>query len=209
MNRIDDMFIFEGEKSREKYHSKNPISKKLIQDFMRSLLALAELSGSSRFLEIGCGEGQICGILAKNGFAVKGFDISADSIAVARREAERHALDIHFFQKDLYEIDSKIDREQAVVCCEVLEHLKDVEGALNRIFSVAENRVILSVPHEPMWRFLNMLRGKYLTDWGNTPGHIQHWTKKEFVRLVSRHAKVLAVRLPTPWIMLLCEPKKM
>lgn len=208
MDQKSDIFIFEGSFSKEKYHSKNPIARKLILGFMENLLSLAKQSGSTRFLEVGCGEGQICGLLAKNGFQVRGFDISEDAVAVARSEAEKHTLDIHFSRKDLYELDPGKDSEQTVICCEVLEHVEDPEKAIRKIFSVAEDYVILSVPHEPLWRFMNLMRGKYLTEWGNTPGHIQHWTKREFVRFVSRYAKVLSVQSPTPWTMLLCEPLK-
>ena len=101
MRRKNEIFLFEGEISREKYHSTNPIARRLVEDFMTSLLSLVEQSGSSRFLEIGCGEGQICGLLAKNGYEVKGIDISADAIAVAKREAKRHSLDIEFVQGKL------------------------------------------------------------------------------------------------------------
>lgn len=208
MRRKNEIFLFEGEISREKYHSTNPIARRLVEDFMTSLLSLVEQSGSSRFLEIGCGEGQICGLLAKNGYEVKGIDISADAIAVAKREAKRHSLDIEFVQGDLFKLklDAGSESRQAVICCEVLEHVDDPEEALKRVVSMAESRVVLSVPREPLWRILNMVRGKYLSDLGNTPGHIQHWTKSGFIKLVSRHAKVLAVRTPTPWTMLLCEP---
>ena len=44
--------------------------------------------------------------------------------------------------------------------------------------------ILLSVPKEPIWRICNMARGKYWKDLGNTPGHIQHWTKKKFCRMV-------------------------
>ena len=30
-----------------------------------------------------------------------------------------------------------------------------------------------------------MMRGKYLKDFGNTPGHIQHWNKRKLMNLVS------------------------
>jgi hypothetical protein len=53
-----------------------------------------------------------------------------------------------------------------------------------------------------------MARGKYLLQGGNTPGHIQHWSSRGFVELVSRHFEVVKVRKPLPWTMLLCRPRR-
>ena len=51
-------------------------------------------------------------------------------------------------------------------------------------------------PREPLWRGLNIARGAYLKDLGNTPGHLNHWSKRGFVALLSpprrrrrRHAR--------------------
>ena len=50
---------------------------------------------------------------------------------------------------------------------------------------------------------LNMARGAYLREFGNTPGHVNHFTKRAFVRLLSRHGEVIEARSPFPWTMLL------
>jgi hypothetical protein len=66
--------------------------------------------------------------------------------------------------------------------------------------------VVLSVPSEPVWRIGNMARGRYLRQWGNTPGHVNHWGKRGFVRAVSRHFEVEDVASPLPWTMLRARP---
>ena len=58
-------------------------------------------------------------------------------------------------------------------------------------------------PREPLWRGLNLARGAYLKDLGNTPGHLNHWSKRSFVELLSRHGDVVQARSPFPWTMLL------
>ncbi len=63
--------------------------------------------------------------------------------------------------------------------------------------------VIVSVPREPLWRTVNMARGAYLKDLGNTPGHVNHWSKRSFVSLLERHGEVVEARSPFPWTMLL------
>ncbi len=68
---------------------------------------------------------------------------------------------------------------------------------------VAARHLIVSVPHEPLWRILNVARGAYLPQLGNTPGHINHWTRRGFVSLLAEHGEVTVVRSPFPWTMLL------
>ena len=38
--------------------------------------------------------------------------------------------------------------------------------------------LLVSVPREPLWRALNVARGAYLRELGNTPGHVNHWSKR-------------------------------
>ena len=64
---------------------------------------------------------------------------------------------------------------------------------------------IVSVPREPLWRALNLGRLKYLRDLGNTPGHLQHWSRRSFLSFLERRLEVVAVRSPVPWTMALCR----
>jgi hypothetical protein len=51
-----------------------------------------------------------------------------------------------------------------------------------------------------------MARGKYWKDFGNTPGHIQHWTKRDFCRMVVNNGmKIISVKTPFPWTMVLAK----
>ena len=58
-------------------------------------------------------------------------------------------------------------------------------------------------PLEPLWRGLNLARGAYVKALGNTPGHVNHWSKRSFVSLLGRHGEVVEARSPFPWTMLL------
>ena len=53
-----------------------------------------------------------------------------------------------------------------------------------------------------------MARAKYVTSLGNTPGHVQHWSSADFLRLVGRYCEIVAVRRPLPWTMVLCRPHR-
>jgi hypothetical protein len=68
---------------------------------------------------------------------------------------------------------------------------------------VASRWLLVSVPREPVWRATNMARGAYLRDLGNTPGHVNRWSKASFKRLLSRYGTIEEARSPFPWTMLL------
>ncbi len=51
-----------------------------------------------------------------------------------------------------------------------------------------------------------MARGKYLRDFGNTTGHLNHWSKGALVRLLeSRFGPVQEVKSPLPWTIVLAR----
>ncbi|AMP03321.1 methyltransferase -containing domain protein [Collimonas pratensis] len=43
---------------------------------------------------------------------------------------------------------------------------------------------------------------------GNTPGHINHWSTRGFIQLISKYFDVIEVKSPLPWTMLLCQPRR-
>jgi hypothetical protein len=88
----------------------------------------------------------------------------------------------------------------------VLEHLDDPERGLAEVARVARRAVIVSTPREPLWRALNLARGAYLRDLGNTPGHVQHFSRRALERLVGRRLRVLERRSPLPWTVVLAAP---
>ena len=101
----------------------------------------------------------------------------------------------------------KDDSAELIVCCEVLEHLQNPQKAFKSLQRIVKKNLILSVPREPIWRLLNFMRGKYLSEFGNTPGHIQHWSRYSFIKTVSRYFDIIEVKSPLPWTMLLCQNK--
>jgi 2-polyprenyl-3-methyl-5-hydroxy-6-metoxy-1,4-benzoquinol methylase len=113
-----------------------------------------------------------------------------------------------FESKSIYDLDATQDESDLVVCCEVLEHLENPEAGLEALQRITQQHLIVSVPMEPLWCMLNMARGKYLSQWGNTPGHIQHWSKHGFTELVSKYFDIVEISNPLPWTMLLCRPRK-
>ncbi|MDR2007068.1 MAG: class I SAM-dependent methyltransferase [Acidaminococcales bacterium] len=192
----------------EKYHTGNPIYRYLISHFIQQLIKFTDIIRPSSILELGCGEGFLAIPLAQKGYRVRGIDLREDAVEFARKRSQKVGLEhlLSFEFGDINHLDLGVEyRADLVICCEVLEHLESPNEALCTISRLAPNAV-LSVPREPLWRILNMSRLKYLTRLGNTPGHINHWSKNEFLRLVGGKFTILDYSMPLPWTMVLCKP---
>jgi SAM-dependent methyltransferase len=178
-----------------------------MRGFLAAFDELAARSGARSVLEAGCGEGELSLRLAACGCAVRGFDIGAPVIAQARAEALRRGLDARFTVASLaeYRLAPGEPEPELVVCCEVLEHLADPEEGLAALCALTRRYVLVSVPREPLWRILNCARGAYWPALGNTPGHVQHWSSRGFVKFLAARLRVIAVRRPLPWTMVLGE----
>jgi 2-polyprenyl-3-methyl-5-hydroxy-6-metoxy-1,4-benzoquinol methylase len=193
----------------DKYNTRNPIARKLMDGFMRSFDDLVSQSGiRSNAFEMGCGEGELSIRLARKGLRVSGMDIAPDAIAEARLRVAAAGVDVELDAGSIYELDTTRHRADLVVCCEVLEHLEDTASALDKLHAICGHRLITSVPREPIWRAMNMARGKYVSSLGNTPGHVQHWSRGQFLAMLDARFHVLQVRTPLPWTMALCEPRR-
>ena len=143
----------------------------------------------------------------KEGLSARGSDFSSQIIKIANANAKEQNLDMDLFEvRSVYDLTPENDGADLIICCEVLEHLEFPEQALHALQKVVSQRLILSVPREPIWCTLNLVRGKYIPKLGNTPGHIQHWSKRAFIQLVSKYFKVIEAKNPLPWTMLLCGP---
>jgi SAM-dependent methyltransferase len=190
-----------------KYTTCNPLARLLVTNFMTTLRHLVWASGAREIHEIGCGEGHLSVMLAADGLNVRGSDLSPEVVSEAERRAAARALEIPFQVADLYALEPDRDAAQLVLCCEVLEHLPDPVRALRILAGLARPHLIVSVPREPLWRVLNLARGRYWRDLGNTPGHLQHWSTPAFLALLQRHLRVVELCTPLPWTMALCRAR--
>lgn len=189
----------------DKYESKNPISQYLLKQFDQSIADLVQQAKPKTILEVGCGEGHVTDILLKNSEAtIQALDISQTIVDIAKKSINSPRVD--FQQFNIYDLAEK-ESADLVVCCEVLEHLETPEVGLQRLAEKAAPYAIISVPREPIWRMLNFMRGVYVTEFGNSPGHIQHWSQRGFIQFVEQRFDVVSIKAPLPWTILLVKSK--
>jgi ubiquinone/menaquinone biosynthesis C-methylase UbiE len=184
--------------TQTKYLSKNPLIRRINQVYLDALASLVP-DGVRSLIEIGCGEGILLRRLTQsvNGVRVVGLDLDRAGLEAARAQNR-----VPLLQGSITELPFGDNAFDLVICAEVLEHVADPHPALRELQRIARRWVILSVPNEPVWRIANMLRGKYLSDFGNTTGHIQHWTRGEFLTLVHGYFEPETVKTWLPlWSM--------
>jgi 2-polyprenyl-3-methyl-5-hydroxy-6-metoxy-1,4-benzoquinol methylase len=187
----------------DKYGSTNPVVRRLMSAFERTLDQLFEQSDPTSVLDVGCGEGVLVHQWAQRlgDRRVVGIDLQEESIQAGWAERQAPNLEYQVMHaENLPFAENEFDLASAI---EVLEHVPDPEHTLAEMARCAERHLLVSVPREPLWRMLNMARGAYWPALGNTPGHLNHWSRRSFVRLLSSYGQVAEVRSPFPWTMLL------
>jgi len=187
----------------DKYGSTNPVVRRLMSGFERTLDELFAQADPQSLLDVGCGEAVLTHKWAQRvgGRRVVGIDLDDPQLHALWQQRQAPNLTYKVMKAEhLPFADGEFDVATAI---EVLEHVPDPAHTVAEMARVASGHLLVSVPREPMWRALNMARGAYLKDLGNTPGHLNHWSKRSFVSLLSRHGDVVQARSPFPWTMLL------
>jgi ubiquinone/menaquinone biosynthesis C-methylase UbiE len=188
----------------DKYGTKNPVARALMKGFLGAVTGLYDRVAPGSVLEVGCGEGRLAQHFVSraakrpNRFVITDKDLGClarglDPLLEAR-------------QASVYELPFADRSFDLVVCCEVLEHLDDPARGLAEVARVASRAVLVSTPREPLWRMLNVARGRYLRSLGNTPGHVQHFGKRGLQELVATRIRVVETRTPLPWTVVLGSP---
>ena len=172
----------------KKYHTRNPIAKYLMANFLRTLSGTLRRLSFDSLLEMGCGEGYLLKSLEAqlSGVELLASDLSPSIIA----KAEEIIPEVPKIVASAYDLPVEDKSWDLVLACEVLEHVDDPKKLLHEAKRIAKKHCVFTVPLEPWWRMANMLRGKYLSHWGNTPGHIQHWNRSLFKREIESVFKI-------------------
>jgi 2-polyprenyl-3-methyl-5-hydroxy-6-metoxy-1,4-benzoquinol methylase len=187
----------------DKYGSTNPLVRRMMDGFERSLDELFTAAAPKSLLDVGCGEGVLvhrwAGRLGEG--RVVGIDLEEPSIQAGWEQRKAPNLEYKVMRAENLPFSG--GEFDLVTAIELLEHVPDPEHTLAEMARCGAAHLLVSVPREPLWRMLNMARGAYWSNLGNTPGHLNHWSKRSFVQLLSRYGEVVQARSPFPWTMLL------
>lgn len=183
----------------DKYGTRNPIERRLMKSFFATLDALLPTRSPRSVLEAGLGEGEVTHRIRQRYPTARFVGIDLPDPGLASAWSQRKLLGTF---ADVHRLPFGDESFDLILAIEVLEHVLDPLGALEELARVGSGDAVLSVPREPIWRLANLARGKYMRTLGNTPGHIQHWSRREFSDMVSAHFDLVAVRTPLPWTMI-------
>jgi SAM-dependent methyltransferase len=166
----------------DKYGSTNPVVRRLMAGFEGTLEQLFGRAAPDSVLDVGCGEGVLTYRWAQQlgDRPVLGVDLADPKLEAEWSTRRRPNLEFRATAAtELPFADRSYDLAAAI---EVLEHVPEPERTLAEMARVA---------------------ARYVRELGNTPGHVNHWSKQSFVAMASRHGEVIEARSPFPWTMLL------
>lgn len=189
-----------SQRHRQKYANKNPLHRMALGRFHDAIAEEIGTLSPQSMLDFGCGEGFLVKKRADRGVNLPGYDsidLRSDAVEFAR---ERNP-DQEFRTVDLLDLQLGDASCDVVVDSDVLEHLEDLGHHLQRLAALSSRSLLLTVPHEPWLRLLNLMRGRRDTArLGNHPEHVQHQNPRSFARLVESYVNVTAVRSVFPFI---------
>ncbi len=167
-----------------KYNGHSRFYTRHLERFMDAYTGMLAGTHPHTVLDAGCGEGYATDFMARRLPDVQftGLDLSEDAVAFARQQFGGAAT---YRQGSLYNLPFEADAFDAVVCSEVLEHLDDPTRALVELTRVARHHVLLTVPREPIFKWLNDV-GRAL-GFSPDPGHVNFWTPRAFEAFVRAH----------------------
>jgi phytoene dehydrogenase-like protein len=182
----------------DKYRSKNPIERRLVDGFFAALSDTLPRRPPETVLEVGIGEGEVSSTLRSlyPRSQIVGVDLLDDVLAAEWRARDLVGVyaDITHLPFPLEDLRPRDGHRGA--------RARAVPGGRPRGARAPQQRPSRAVgAREPIWRAANLAPGKYLSDLGNTPGHIQHWSRRRFTELVGAQLDVVTVSTPFPWTM--------
>jgi len=187
------------------YENRNPMIKFLLNNFFSSIQKIiCDFETESSVLEVGCGAGEssrrIFSMLSSNQ-TYEASDYDSRYIKKILDSNPPYMVK----QESVYNSERANNEFDVVIMLEVLEHLENPNLALQELFRVSKQYVIISVPNEPLWRIANLLRLKYIKDFGNTPGHINHYSAKGIRNIILPYGRIIGIFKPFPWLIVLAK----
>jgi SAM-dependent methyltransferase len=136
-------------------------------------------------LDVGCGHGVLLDEARKLGYDVTGLELSSDA---ARHARETLGLDVH--EVPLERFDPGGRKFDVVMLADVIEHLEDPVGALDRCYDLlADGGVLVVVTPDPSSKTAQLAGSKW---WGYIPAHMCLLPRKTLRELLAARGLVIS-----------------
>lgn len=183
----------------DKYGSRNPIVRRLMTGFKTAVSDLLAQAAPDSILDVGCGEGILTHEWAARRPSARVVGLDLQDPQLQRQWGARRAPNLEFVSGTAEALPFSENEFDLVTAIESLEHVADPGAMLHQMSRIARRHLLVSVPREPLWRALNVLRGAYVGRLGDTPGHLNHWSKRGLADLLDGHGEIVELRSPLPW----------
>ena len=189
----------------DKYGTTNPLFGRLVSAFRSDLDELLALASPGSILDVGCGEGVLTAEWAEHAPNVRVVGVDLDDPELQAQWKARRRPNLEFRVAEGSALPFGTGEFDLVAGIEVLEHVANPARTLEELTRVAERWLLISTPREPLWRILNVLRGSYLRSLGNTPGHLNHWSRRGLAEFAAQYGTIVTTRSPLPWTIVLAR----
>jgi SAM-dependent methyltransferase len=186
-----------------KYLKRNPLRRYFITAFLATIARWVADSHARAVGDLGTGEG----FVARHVRSLSGewvirvaLDIEPGVLRVARYLNPALPVTV----ADVQRCPLRNACLDLVLCNEVLEHVSSPIDLLSELCRIAPLQIV-SIPHEPLYRWANLAAGANWARQGDDPDHVNHWTPKQFRDFLSQRTCVIALKTSFPWTLALCR----
>jgi len=89
--------------------------------------------------DLGCGTGEITGLLAKEGYDMIGIDYSSEMLAYAEQKASAEKLSVQWLHQDLRDLQGLANLDAAISFCDVINYITSEEELATVFKRVADS----------------------------------------------------------------------
>jgi len=131
-----------------------------------------KLTGS--VLDVGCGDGLISCLLAKNGFAVKGIDVEKEGIRLGQQKCPS----VDFEVKDVFDVNEQF---HYLLASEVIEHLSCPDAFLRKVKELTTKEALITTPKRNYYKQPD-------------PHHVREYSICEFESLLEKYFETFQIQ---------------